>query len=198
MEASNSTDEQLLSDLAAPGNFEELYGRHVGKVTAFATRRCCTADEVPDLVAAVWLEVIASADAFDLKRGLALPWIFGVAANLTASNERRRARELDALQRLGHRPLLDTETLTDLEARIDSVGPARDALRQLRQLPKAERLIAELVLVEGLRPQHAAKALGISAGTARMRLLRARQKLRRSLPHSLHPVSDPTFPISEA
>lgn len=181
MEDSRLSDEELILRLDAAGHFEELYRRHVSKVTAFATRRCSTAHEAPDLVAAVWLEVIASARSFDPRKGRALPWILGVAANLTASNERRRRREREALQRLGRQPAVDAETIAALDAQIDAMAPARHAMNTLQHLPISERLIAELVLIEGLQPHEAARALGIRAATARMRLVRARKKLQGSL-----------------
>ena len=181
MDNKNLSDEELLESLGAPGHFDELYRRHVGKVTAFATRRCSTAHEVPDLVAAVWLEVIGSAGSFDATRGRGLSWVLGVAANLTASNERRRARERQALERLGRRPDVDESTAAELDAQIDAAAPARRAMAILQSLPLAERLIAELVLIEGMHPAEAARSLGIRPGTARMRLMRARKKLKTSL-----------------
>jgi RNA polymerase sigma factor (sigma-70 family) len=193
MDTSELTDEALLTRVAVTGHFEELYRRHVNKVTTFATRRCSRAHEVPDLVAGVWLEVIASSPSFDPRKGPALPWILGVAANLTASNERRRSREQDAIDRLGRRPVLDPETAADLDARIDAMEPARRAMQAMEDLPHGERLMAELVLIEGLEPREAAAALRIKPATARMRLLRARKKLRGSIsPFRLtpeHPLS---------
>lgn len=178
MEASKLSDERLLASLSEEAAFEEIYRRHAGKVTAFATRRCTTPHEVPDLVAAVWLEVIASVSAFDPKRGRALPWILGVAANLTASNERRRAREREAIARLGREPRVDGEDLAELERQLDAMAPARQALRALATLPPGERVVAELVMIEGLEPRAAAHSLGIRPATVRMRLMRARRKLR--------------------
>lgn len=197
MEGSRLSDEDLILRLDAAGHFEELYRRHVSKVTSFATRRCSTADEVPDLVAAVWLEVIASARSFDPSKGRALPWILGVAANLTASNERRRRREREALQRLGRQPTVDPEHVAALDAQVDAMAPGRYAMNTLRHLPLGERLIAELVLIEGLQPNEAARALGIRAATARMRLMRARRKLRASLA-PFRVMTDQPLPISEA
>jgi RNA polymerase sigma-70 factor (ECF subfamily) len=55
--------------------FEELYRRHVEVVVRFAVRRARTPEEVVDLVAAVWLEVIASLDRFRPDLGEPLPWI---------------------------------------------------------------------------------------------------------------------------
>ncbi|HEY7875882.1 MAG TPA: RNA polymerase sigma factor [Actinomycetota bacterium] len=182
MDPATESDEALLAWVSEPGAFEELYRRHVAKVTAFATRRCARPHDVPDLVAAVWLEVIASSRSFDARKGRALPWVLGVAANLTASQARRRARELDALARLGREPLLEDEEVGELEARLDAEGPAREVLRALGELPAGERVVAELVFVEGLEPADVARALGIRPATARMRLLRARRKLRASIP----------------
>lgn len=196
MEASKLSDEELLLRLDREGAFEELYRRNVSKVTAFATRRCSTAHEVPDLVGAVWLEVIASAASFEPRKGRALPWILGVAANLTASNERRRAREREALERLGRQPVLEPQAVAEVEQQLDAAAPARHALTVLRQLPLGERLIAELVMIEGLQPNLAAKALGIRPGTARMRLMRARKKLQESLAPFQSMTDDP-FPVSE-
>jgi RNA polymerase sigma factor (sigma-70 family) len=190
------SDEELLAHLSSTGYFEELYLRHVGKITTFAARRCSTSDEIPDLVAALWLEVIASADTFDPRRGQALPWILGVAANLTASHERRRSRELEALTRLGREPVCGQDAVAELDAQMDAVMPARRALETLQRLPEAERVVAELVLVEGLTPQEAAAALNVRPATARMRLARARRKLRLSLT-PFRPMTDKPSSIPE-
>lgn len=181
MDRTTLTDEELILHIRVPGHFEELYRRHVDKVTAFATRRCAAAHEVPDLVAAVWLEVIASAHRFDRGKGHPLPWILGVAANLTASNERRGRREREAIERLGRHAAIDHRTADELDEQIDAVATARGALEMFGRLPLKERVVAELVLIDGLEPQEAAKALGIRPATARMRLLRARKKLQSSV-----------------
>lgn len=196
MEAENLNDEELLEHLEKQGHFEELFRRHTGTVTAFATRRCSTAHEVPDLVAAIWLEVIRSSHSFDAVKGRALSWILGVAANLTASNERRRTRESEALERLGRRPEIDERTVVELDAQIDAAAPARQVMDSLRRLPPAERVIAELVLVEGLEPREAARSLGIRPSTGRMRLLRARRKLRGAI-DPFRVMGDQSIHISE-
>ena len=52
-------------------------------------------------------------------------------------------------------------------------------LARLTTLPERDRAVIELVDIAGLRPQEAASALGLAPGTVRMRLLRARARLRR-------------------
>jgi DNA-directed RNA polymerase specialized sigma24 family protein len=67
------TDEELL--VAARFDeqaFEAFYRRHVPTVLRFAARRSHSPAEVVDLVSAVWLEVVASIDSFDHRRGSAV------------------------------------------------------------------------------------------------------------------------------
>jgi RNA polymerase sigma factor (sigma-70 family) len=176
------SDEQLLAragrDRAA---FEEFYRRTVARVASFAARRCRRPDEVPDLVAAIWLEVIASADRFDPSRGPAVPWLLGVAAHVTASDARRQAREREARARLAGRRVVDQDDLVRLERAIDAAALAPEVRAAIESLPEGERAMVELVAVEGLAPAEAGLALGLRPAAARMRLSRARRKLRQAL-----------------
>lgn len=158
--------------------FEALYRRHVGSVLRFASRRARTPEEVVDLVGAVWLEVIASLDRFEPARGDVLPWILGIAANLCATERRRQQRERDVVQRLGGRRLLEDDDFARLEREIDAVAIAPRLRRALASLPPSERAVAELVLLDGLTPAQAAVALQTRPAAVRMRLTRARRKLR--------------------
>lgn len=91
-------------------------------MVAFAARGCSSSDEVPDLVAAVWLEVIVSADRFDRRRGKAVSWLLGIAANLHASEARRRARQREAARRLGGQRTLDEGDYARLERQIEAAA----------------------------------------------------------------------------
>ena len=173
------TDRELLvASRVETAAFEELYRRHVGTTIRFAARRAERPSDVVDLVAAVWLEVVASLDRYEPDRGDALPWILGIAANLCAMDRRRRAREREVVRRLGGRRALDADDFERLEAVIDAQPIAAALRRGMRELPSAERAVAELVLLDGLTPARAAEALGVRSAAVRMRLARARRKLR--------------------
>jgi RNA polymerase sigma-70 factor (ECF subfamily) len=93
------TDEQLLvAARSDPSAFEEFYRRRVGMVRRFAVRRSSSPSEVHDLVAAVWLQVVASVDRFDEKKGTASAWVLGIAAHLCATETRRRTAEAKAVR----------------------------------------------------------------------------------------------------
>ena len=175
------TDAELIAampdDAAA---METLYRRHRLAVIKFAARRVDSPQEVVDLVGAVWLEVISSIDRFDPRHSEALPWILGIASHLSAADRRRRARERELTLRLGGRRILDPDDLARLEEQMDALTAARTLRRELESLPPSERAIAELVFIDDLTPRQAAEALGLSGAAARMRLSRARRKLRQA------------------
>jgi RNA polymerase sigma factor (sigma-70 family) len=175
----SGSDEALLVRAARdPGAFEAVYRQHVHAVVRFAARHSSDPGAAVDLAAAVWLEVLASLDRFDPRRGRALPWILGIAANLCASERRRRAREREALRRLAGRRVLDEDDYGRLEREIDAARAAPSLYRMISDLPPAERVTAELVLIEGLTPAQVGDALGIPGSAVRMRLTRARRRLR--------------------
>lgn len=183
------TDAELL--LAARTDrdaFEELYRRHNAAVIGFAIRRSRKPEEVVDLTGAVWLEVLASLHRFDPALGDPIAWIIGIAANLCAAERRRRAREGELLRRLNGRRALSEDDHLRIEQALDAAAIVPDLMRALAALPGAERVAAEMVFVDGLTPSEAANALGVEAPTLRMRLARARRKLRAAAPDAREPA----------
>lgn len=170
--------ELLVASRVETAAFEELYRRHVDATIRFAARRANRPSDVVDLVAAVWLEVVASLDRYEPARGDALPWILGIAANLCATEQRRQAREREVVRRLGARRSPSEDDYKRLESAIDASSVAPALRESLRALPPGERAVAELVLLDELTPEEAAVALGVRAAAIRMRLARARRKLR--------------------
>jgi RNA polymerase sigma factor (sigma-70 family) len=167
-----------------PRAFEVFYRRHVGAVVAFAARRCRTPEEAADLVAATFVEVIASAERYDPDRGAPQAWLFGIATNVLAGRRRRERRERVALERLSGRRLLDPDDHARLEEMIDAARAAPVVEDAIGRLPESQREILSLVRA-GLSPTDAARELRISAPTARMRLTRARRSLRHALASEL-------------
>ena len=62
--------------------------------------------------------------------------------------------------------------------RIDAERAARKVIQGLAHLSALERAAIELVHLAGLTPSEAAQSLEISAGALRVRLVRARARLR--------------------
>jgi RNA polymerase sigma-70 factor (ECF subfamily) len=142
--------------------------RHLGAIAAYARRRG-SAD--PDAVAA---EVMAIAwrRLADVPLDDPRPWLYATARNVVFAEARRAARSA----RLSE----PEPVVAGPEAR--ELDPALwDALRSLPRLDQEALL---LVAWEDLTPAQAARALGIKAPAFRVRLLRARRRLRASLEES--------------
>jgi RNA polymerase sigma factor (sigma-70 family) len=181
-------DRELLARLHRdPAAFEAFYRRHVDRVTGFAVRRCDGPEEVADLVAAVFLAVIESAHRYDASRGEPLGWLFGLAANQLRMQRRRNWRQWGVADRISGQRLLDADDVLRLEERIDAERLAPEVRRAVARLPRGERAVFELVSREGLTPAQAASALAITPTAVRVRLNRARAKLRTELGGALDP-----------
>jgi RNA polymerase sigma factor (sigma-70 family) len=74
--------------------------------------------------------------------------------------------------------VLDDDDVARLEEAIDASRAAHEVLAELAALPRGERAAVELIALEGLTPARAAEALGTQPAAVRMRLARARRKLR--------------------
>ena len=82
------------------------------------------------------------------------------------------------MQRLAGRRDLNPDQVEELVDRIDAERAGRHLVTGLATLPERDRAVVELVDIAGLAPKEAAAALGLAPGTVRVRLMRARARLR--------------------
>ena len=74
---------------------------------------------------------------------------------------------------------LGVDEIEELTDRIDAEREGAELMRRFARLPAVERAAIELVDLDGLTPQEAAVALGVSRVAFRKRLSRARSRLRK-------------------
>jgi RNA polymerase sigma factor (sigma-70 family) len=176
------SDEDLLAAIGSdPGALPAFYLRHVAKVTGMGVRRFDQPEDVADFVANVFLEVLRSAGGFDPGRGHAVAWLYGLGSNVAAAMYRQQARALRAEQQLQGHALLDADDYARVEERIDAAADLRRTYTAMQRLTRQDRQVLELVAVDGLSAVEAARALSISPVAARVRLTRARSRLRAAL-----------------
>ncbi len=164
---------------AAERRFTELFD-HLGLVIAYARRR---GGLDPDATAAEVM-TIAWRRLPTVPDGDPRPWLIATARNLVMNEWRRAAHERAAVARLNDAEFAPAPTL--------GLDPALEgALRHL-SLDDREALI--LVAWEELTPSEAARSLGISATAFRVRLHRARRRLRGALGDAQleQPIPHPT------
>ncbi len=161
-----------------PVAFEAFYRRHVDAVTRFLARRVDDPHMVADLVAEVFMAVLDSAHTYRAGRGTEIAWLCGVASNTLSAERRRAFKESRLTNRMSGRRPLDADDLARLEERIDAERKARQIFTAMADLPEGERDVLELVVIDQLTVTEAAMALGIRPGNAKVRLHRARRKMR--------------------
>jgi len=140
--------------------------------------RRCAEPQVADLTSETFVQAIGSVRTFDPARGSARAWLFGIARRVYAERCERAAAGRRAVLTLAMHRQLGDEELDELAARIDAQRAGRALLALLARLPTVEREAVELVDLAGLTPREAAKVLGVAQGALRVRLFRARRRLR--------------------
>ena len=163
----------------ATAEFERLYRANVEAVTGYFARRSADPNVVADLTADTFVAVITRFESFDPRKGTARAWVFGIARHVYASYCEAYSQQQHKIQRLAGRRDLDPDQVEELLDRIDAERAGRDLVSGLATLPERDRAVVELVDIAGLRPKEAATALGLAPGTVRMRLMRARTRLRK-------------------
>jgi RNA polymerase sigma-70 factor (ECF subfamily) len=153
-------------------SFAELYRQHYARVLAFALRRIGR-PAADDVVAETFLVAWRRRDELV---GDPLPWLLGVARRVLA-NQLRGSMRFEAVAQRARLQAKQAE-----EARVDDTllldAPIAVALASLGERDRESLL---LVAWEGLSPAQAARVVGCTPTTFRVRLHRAKKRLERAL-----------------
>jgi RNA polymerase sigma-70 factor (ECF subfamily) len=155
-------------------SFEQLFRDTRADLLAYLLRRTETPEEAADLLADVYVIAWTKLDALP-KRTQWRPYLFGVARNLLLKGATRRRSHGILVERLASE-LRAAHPFQQLQQDDHSLLRAA-----LAKLPEIDREILTLSAWEGLTPAEIASVLGKSANVIRVRLHRARSRLRREL-----------------
>jgi RNA polymerase sigma-70 factor (ECF subfamily) len=149
--------------------FEALFLETRAPLLAYLIRRA-PSEDAADLLAEVYL--IAWRRRADLPPGDERRlWLYGVARRLLAEHHRSAWKRVDA--ETGTDDSNPPDSPLDDDRRGEAVRHALESLSDL------DRELVTLTTWERLSPADAARVVGITAGTARVRLHRARARLAR-------------------
>ncbi|HYP55352.1 MAG TPA: RNA polymerase sigma factor [Solirubrobacterales bacterium] len=183
--------EQLRWISTDPEIFEAFYREHLEAIQGFVARRVGDREHAADLTAEIFLAAIGAAHRYRSGRGTPKAWLYGIARTTVALDRRRVGRERARDMRLRASALLDEDDAAQIEARIEASAKLRHLYEAMDGLSEPERAVLELVAVDELSLTEAAAAAGVRPVTARVRLHRARRKLRAELEHvSTEPIVD--------
>jgi len=167
--------EVIATSLSDPVSFGVIYDRHAQSLHRYLARR--VGQEADDLLGEVFCAAFGSRDRFDLCRPSALPWMYGIAANLLGKFRASESRRLAAVARAAGASLAGSEPWADTDERLDAHGPGSKVLEAVLSLPDGERDVTLLYAWEDLSYQEIATALDVPVGTVRSRLNRVRRRL---------------------
>jgi RNA polymerase sigma-70 factor, ECF subfamily len=175
MMSAPSDAEVIGRSLGEPEAFGLIYDRHAATLLRFLGRRA-GARVAEGLVGELFRIAFERRKAFDMSRGSALPWLYGIGANLLLKHRRDEARRLRASARMaaGLETADGRGSARALDARV-LFSRVADAIETL---PDGEREALLLFAWEELSYQSVAEALELPIGTVRSRLNRARAHLR--------------------
>jgi RNA polymerase sigma-70 factor (ECF subfamily) len=155
------------------GAFEELYRQHATRLYNLAYRMAGTANDADDLLQDVFLLAYRKIGSFRGESSLGT-WLYRLAMNHCLDVLRSRQA------RMGHQ----TDSLDEDAAPVPSSAPALGAVnridleRAIGQLPRACRAAFLLHDVEGFGHQEVGAILGISEGTSKSQVHKARLRIR--------------------
>jgi RNA polymerase sigma-70 factor (ECF subfamily) len=164
---------------AVEATFELAYRTWGTAVLRYSLRRSTSREDALDVVAETFAIAWRRRADLPVEPEEVGPWLFGIARLCLANTARGTARA----GRLGERLASSLFDAAVPDPASVHEGQADRLLmrRVLEQLSAEDRELITLIAWEGLTPAQAATALGLSAGAARVRLHRARTRLRKAL-----------------
>jgi RNA polymerase sigma-70 factor (ECF subfamily) len=162
-----------MTDGARRERFEAAYRELYAPICGYALRRVREPEDAAEVIAetfaTLWRRFDRCPQGDELR-----PWLFGVARRVIA-NQRRGERRRSALGERLAAHVLPTATAHAGEA-------PNELARAFATLSESDRELLSLVAWEGLTREELAVALGTSRAVVRLRLHRARKRLREALP----------------
>jgi RNA polymerase sigma factor (sigma-70 family) len=181
VEQHRPTDAEIIrSSRREPEVFEDIYRRHADAVYRFAMGRVGPV-EAQDVVADTFVRAFGLRHRYRDDRPHALPWLFGVAANVMRERNRRILRATRAHRRLAGQRAIEVASFDEIAARVDAESNGASLHAVLAMLSDDDYRTLMLVWVAGLTYAETAEVLDIPIGTVRSRLSRIRTRLREQL-----------------
>jgi RNA polymerase sigma-70 factor (ECF subfamily) len=184
-----SIPEDQLTERCRQGDldaFGQVYARYEQNVFRYAYFLLGHSEDAADVKQETFLKAYQSISLFRGDASL-LTWLLKICINLCRDRLRSRETRSLAFERIKHDFLTGDMGGVDPHTAAERSQTVRTILRALQGLSPAQREIIILREIEGLEYWEIAGALGCSAGTAKMRIFRARHCLKERVVSLLEP-----------
>jgi RNA polymerase sigma factor (sigma-70 family) len=176
----NASDADVIrASIREPGRFGVIFERYADDILRYTSARL-GGDLAEDVTAETFLAAFRGRGGYDLGRGNARPWLYGIAIRQIGKHRRAERRYRQALGRV------EAETVT---ADFGDRSADRVTAQQLRPrlsavlsgLPRQDRELLLLVAWADLTYEESADALGVTVSAVKSRLHRIRARTRQAL-----------------
>ncbi len=172
----DETDAMIIERSAcAPEVFGAIFDRHFTQIHGYLSRRAGS-DVADDLAGEVFRIAFESRSRYRTDRPCALPWLYGIAANVLSQSRRGEQRSRRLVDKLASEAT--ARSTEDESTRTRTREDVAAVIEALAYLPEAEREAVLLYAWEGLSYDEIATAQEVPVGTVRSRLNRARERIR--------------------
>jgi RNA polymerase sigma-70 factor (ECF subfamily) len=173
-------DDFSLARMASEGNieaFEALYQRHYRRVYNLCLRMLNDASEAEDLTQEVFIQLYRKIKSFRGDSAFST-WLYRLTVNQVLMHFRKKQVRNEKTTEDGEMP----SQVVNQEAVDNSNQIEKIAIEKaVKQLPKGYRTVFVLHDIKGFEHEEIAKMLGLSVGTSKSQLHKARLKLRNLL-----------------
>lgn len=174
----NATSDFDLTQASATGDmvaFEMLYERHHRRVYSLCLRMIANATEAEDLAQEVFVQLFRKVGSFRGESAFTT-WLHRLTVNHVLMHFRKRGVRLEKITEEGEIGEMQDylQAVTERPRFIDRI--ALD--KAIGELPPGYRTVFVLHDVEGFEHEEVANMLGVSVGTSKSQLHKARMRLR--------------------
>ena len=163
---------------------EALVRRYVRAIHAVAASYLAAPEDVDDAAQEAFLRALRAIESYDPRPPFA-PWLYQIARNVARNHVAAASRwRTEVVPRTleSDAPPPDTSLeRAEIRARVNAA---------MASLPDQQRMAFHLADVEGYSSEEVARIMGLSAGTVRSHVHRARKSLRAALARSLGPAEN--------
>ena len=154
---------------------KELFDRYSGKMLAVCLRYCRNQEDARDLLQDGFFKVLTKIKTFKGNSKLET-WMTRVFINL-ALNKLRQGRNKYYHEEFEQK---HESSISEAEEELPQRDP-KDVLRAVQELPEIYRIVINMYAVDGMSHKEISTALGITEGSSKSRLSRARNLLGQKL-----------------
>jgi len=163
--------------------FEALYNEHSAKIFGICLRYAKNPEDAEDLLHYIFVKIFENRKRFDIKYRHFFPWAKQLAINHIINALQKRVHFTDNTI---ENTFEDEAETTDKGEMLEYLSNPKNVLHMLQTTPEGYRVIFNMHVMDGLDHRTISQTLGISVGTSKSQLARAKQYLQKEL-NSLHP-----------